>query len=138
MQNLYNTCEFSKNQVILFGIKILSKINLLSRCGNHVYQLSRQNLWCRGVVVITTAQLHSTKTGLGFCAGSNPGRGVFEIHDGWDLWQWSWLEIMLNAFLRSTIPQKQFIIIIIMGRLILSYFKKVFPKCDKAKSKKTK
>ena len=33
-----------------------------------------------------------------------------EIRDGEDLWQWSWLEIRLNTFLRSTIPQKQFII----------------------------
>ena len=30
----------------------------------------------RGVVVITTAQLHSTKPELTFCAGSNPARGV--------------------------------------------------------------
>ena len=63
----------------------------------------------RGVVVITTAQLHSAKPELRFCAGSN---GVSEIRDGEDLWQWSRLEIRLNAFRRSTIPQKQFIIII--------------------------
>ena len=59
-----------------------------------------------GVVVITTAQLHSTKPELRFCAGSNPARGVSEIRDGEDLPQWSRLEIRLNAFLRSTIPQK--------------------------------
>ena len=63
--------------------------------------------WC-----ITTAQLHSTKPELRFCAGSNPTRSVSENHDGEDLWQWSRLEIRLNAFRRSTIPQKQFIIII--------------------------
>ena len=34
-----------------------------------------------------------------------------EIHNGKDLWQWSWLEIRLNVFRWSTIPQKQFIII---------------------------
>ena len=67
-----------------------------------------------GVVVITTAQLHSTKPELRFCAGSNPARSVSEIRDGEDLWQWSWLEIRLNAFHLSTIPQKQFIIIIII------------------------
>ena len=39
----------------------------------------------RGVVVITTAQLHSTKPELRFCAGSNPARGVSEIRDGEDL-----------------------------------------------------
>ena len=32
-------------------------------------------LWCRAVVVITTAQINSTKTKLRFCAGSNPARG---------------------------------------------------------------
>ena len=32
--------------------------------------------WCRGVVVSTTAQLHSTKSELMFCAGSNPACGV--------------------------------------------------------------
>ena len=39
----------------------------------------------QNVVVITTAQLHSTKPELRFCAGSNPARGVLEIHDGEDL-----------------------------------------------------
>ena len=41
--------------------------------------------WGRGVVVITTAQLHLTKPELRFCAGSNPARGVSEIRDGEDL-----------------------------------------------------
>ena len=70
-------------------------------------------LWRHGVVVITTAQFHSTKPELRYCAGSNPARGVSEICDGEDLWQWSRLEIKLNALRRSTIPQKQFIIILI-------------------------
>ena len=39
----------------------------------------------RGVVVIITAQLHSTKPELRFCAGSNPAHGVSEIRDGEDL-----------------------------------------------------
>ena len=38
-----------------------------------------------GVVVITTAQLHSTKPELRFCAGLNPSGGVSEICDGEDL-----------------------------------------------------
>ena len=38
-----------------------------------------------GVVVITTAQLHSIKTELRFCADSNPARGVSEIRDSEDL-----------------------------------------------------
>ena len=71
-------------------------------------------------VVIATAQLHSTNTELRFCAGSNPARGMSEIRDGEDLWQWPRLEIVLNAFRRSTIPQKQFIITIIITIIILS------------------
>ena len=42
-------------------------------------------LWRRGVVVVTTAQLHSTKPELKFCSGSNPARGVPETRDGEDL-----------------------------------------------------
>ena len=42
-------------------------------------------MWRRGVVVIITAQLHSTKCELWFCAASNPSRGVSEIRDGEDL-----------------------------------------------------
>ena len=61
------------------------------------------------IVVITTAQPHSAKPELRFNAGSNPALGVSEIRDGEDFWQWSWLEIRLNAFRWSTIPQKQFI-----------------------------
>ena len=38
---------------------------------------------------------------LRFCAGSNPARGVPEIYDGENLWQWSRLEIRLNAFYRQ-------------------------------------
>ena len=36
-------------------------------------------------LVIATAQLHSTKPELRFCAGSNPARCVLEIRDGEDL-----------------------------------------------------
>ena len=36
-------------------------------------------------MVITTAQLHSTKPELKFCAGSNPARGVSVIRDSEDL-----------------------------------------------------
>ena len=68
--------------------------------------------WRCGVVVIPTAQLHSTKPELRFCARS-------EIRDDEDLWQWSQLKIRLNAFRRSTIPQKQFIIIIMIIIMIM-------------------
>ena len=39
----------------------------------------------RGVVAITTAQLHSTKLELRFCAGSNHARGVSQIRNSEDL-----------------------------------------------------
>ena len=71
-------------------------------------------LWHCGVVVITTAQLHSTKPELRFCIGSNPALDVSKIPDGEDLWELSRLETRLNVFRRSTILQKQFIIIIIL------------------------
>ena len=45
----------------------------------------KSSQWCCGVVVITSAQLYSTKPELRFCAGSNPARGVLEIRDGKDL-----------------------------------------------------
>ena len=67
-------------------------------------------LWRRGVVVLAAAQLHSSKSELRFCAGSNPTRGVpelSEIRDGEDLLQLSRLEIRLNAFRQSTIPQEK-------------------------------
>ena len=70
-----------------------------------------QNDWRCGVVVITTAQLHSSKPELRLCAGSNPARGVSETRDGEDLWQWSLLEISLclSPINRTT---KKFIIFI--------------------------
>ena len=71
-------------------------------------------------VVITTAILHSTKPEFRFCTGSNSAHGVSDIRDGENLWQWSWLEITLDAFLQSTIPQKQFIIIIIIIIIIIN------------------
>ena len=38
--------------------------------------------WRCGAVVITTAQLHSTKPELSFCGGSDPARCMLEIRDG--------------------------------------------------------
>ena len=56
-----------------------------------------------GVVVITTAKLHSTKSKLRFCAGSNPGHGMSEICNGKNIWQLPWLDIRSNAFPAKTI-----------------------------------
>ena len=97
-------------------------------------------VWCRG---------DSTKHELRICAGSNPACSVSEIRNGEDLWQWSRLEIRLNTFRQSTIPQKQFIIVIIIiiikqmnfagifiksHRVEVTYFsyKKFLPVCDQA------
>ena len=55
-------------------------------------------LWCRGVVVLTTTQLHSTKSDLSICIGSIPACGVLEIWDGEDPGQLAWLQIRLNVF----------------------------------------
>ena len=45
----------------------------------------QQRKWGHGEVVITIAQLHSTKPELRFCTGSNPAHGMSEIRDGEDL-----------------------------------------------------
>ena len=37
-----------------------------------------------GVAVITQARLHSSRFKLRLCAGSNPARGVLEIHNSED------------------------------------------------------
>ena len=66
-------------EILFLKIRILkSVINSTPRC--HYTTVPR----C-GVVVISTAQLHSTKPEVRFCAGSNPARGVSEIRDGEDL-----------------------------------------------------
>ena len=62
-------------------------------------------MWRRGEVVITTSQFHSTKPELRFCAGSNPARGLSDIRNSKDIWEWSRLEIRRNTFCRSTISQ---------------------------------
>ena len=74
-------------------------------------------------MVVAIAHLHTTKPELRFCAGSNPGLGVLDFHDGEDLWQWSRsrLEIRLSAYRRLTIPQKQLIIFIIISIMKIQY-----------------
>ena len=105
------------NSLAVSSKRTKSKPNLFAKPNTITF--SKINLFYfqihfRGVVVITTAQLHSTKPEPRFCWGSNPACGVSEIGDGNDLWQWSRFEIKLNAFRRATIPQKQFIIIVTM------------------------
>ena len=78
-------------------------------------------LWRGGVVVITTAQLHSTKPQRRFYAGLNLASSIPEIRDGEYLWQWFLLKVRINDFRRSTTPQKQFIIIIIIIKITMTY-----------------
>ena len=72
-------------------------------------------LWGRGAVVITTAQLHSTKPELRLCGGLNSPRSVSEICDGEIL---SEILTMVPAGNKAKRPSsvnhttKQFIIII--------------------------
>ena len=81
----------------------ISVIEIQNTAVNHITKgrtlHSLSNMICsyRSVVVIITAQLYSTKPEFKFCAGSYPAHGVSEIRDGEDLWQWSPLEIRLNA-----------------------------------------
>ena len=63
----------------------MSKFSVLMKRKQKLWRRGVVAMWCRGVVVITTAQLPSTKPELRFCAGSNPARGVSEIRDGEDL-----------------------------------------------------
>ena len=72
LQSLNNVLEFCRNYVTFYQDVC---------CSDAQMHLS----WCRGVVVITTAQLHSTKPELRFCAGSNPACDVSEIRDGEDI-----------------------------------------------------
>ena len=51
-----------------------------------------------------------------FCTGLNPACTLSEICDGEDLWQCLQLEIRLNAFHLSAIPQKQFTIMNIFSK----------------------
>ena len=70
-----------------FGGKINVKVDL----SNYATKTDLKNATHVDAVVycswklITTAQLHSTKPGLRFCAGSNPACRVLEIQDGEDL-----------------------------------------------------
>ena len=69
-------------------IEILKRFLKVNNANTKKYGINKSLLnkrFLRGVLVITTAQLHSTKPELRFCAGLNPARGVSEICDGEDL-----------------------------------------------------
>ena len=67
-----------------FSLKILLPFELLNLMEETISGKTK-TMHRRGVMVITTAQLHSTKPELRFCAGSNLACGVSEIRDGEDL-----------------------------------------------------
>ena len=123
--NFFSIEKNNLNNIHYLSRKPSTEIFSMKKILSFGYYFLNIVFWRRGVVVITTAKLHSTKSQLRFCAGSNPACGVSEIRDGEDLWQWSRLEIRLHAFRRSIMPQKQFIIIIIttvtsvLGNLLL-------------------
>ena len=50
---------------------------------------------------ITTTQLHSTKSELRFCTGSNPVRGLSEVCDGEYRWERLRLEMRLNRLMTN-------------------------------------
>ena len=83
--------------------------NIHDTCMIHTYiQPDILNAWSCGVLHNFTQKSLSSGSGqfqIFAC-------GVSEIFDAENLWQWSQLEIRFNAFLQSTIPQKQFIFII--------------------------
>ena len=77
---------------------------------NIVYSLAVSRC-CHWLVVITTAQLHLTKSGLRFRAGPNHICSMPEVCDGENLWQWFLLKIRHKNFHWSNIPPKQIIIV---------------------------
>ena len=50
------------------------------------------------VVIISTAHLHSTKSGLWLCTGSNPAHGVLQTQNGKSIEECSWLKTRLKVF----------------------------------------
>ena len=71
------------NIYIYIYIFIYESIYLSKSPYIHIYvALWHSGLWRRGIVVITTAQFHSTKLELRLYAGSKPARDVSEIRYG--------------------------------------------------------
>ena len=74
---------FFFSSLFIFGLS--SPVKTYSLIQADTVKVSSINLWRRGVVVITKAQLYSTKPSLRFCASSNPAGSVSEICDGENL-----------------------------------------------------
>ena len=65
--------------------KKIQKYLYLQQRGNLSKENDNKGKCHCGVVVITTAQLHPTKSKLKFCTGSKPARSMLEICDGENL-----------------------------------------------------
>lgn len=97
------TNDREKSEIDVLILSSITNPKLQSIYGQHLhYQLRHLDLH-QGLVVITTAQLHSE---FRFSIGSNPAHGVSGICDDENLWQLSRLEIRLKVLRRSTITQK--------------------------------
>ena len=84
---VFSHLELSSNwtNLINFNIKLFQFI-WRGKSQAHILKLFKlQQIWRRGVVVLTGAQVHSTKSELRFCAGANPACGVSESCDGENL-----------------------------------------------------
>ena len=70
------------------GVKITKKFHWYEDCGKSTkvfLNLEKRHAMRPVVVVITAAQLQSTKPELRLCTGSNPACGMSEIRNGEDL-----------------------------------------------------
>ena len=83
-----------------------------SPSSNHWPRFRHCIMWWRSLVVITTAEFDSTNPEVMFCGSSSLACNDLKICYGEGIWQWSLMELRLNTFCRSTISQKQSIIII--------------------------
>lgn len=63
------------------GLSVYSGNSQLKMCRKKIHK----EMWCRGEVVITAAQLHLVKFELKFCVRSNPTCGESEIYDSENL-----------------------------------------------------
>ena len=84
--------------------KMSLKLLIYDKTTNTVKIHQQLNKCRHHAVVITTAQLHSTKSELRFWAASTPVRSVLEICNSENLWQWPMLKIRLISFCWSIIP----------------------------------
>ena len=76
---------FSVFRIAILTLPLMSIIKNNSKLCSYslMYQDRRPCMWRRGAVVISTAQLHSIKPELRYCAGSNPACGFARDSRWW-------------------------------------------------------